>query len=271
MHELRKRGDGSFTNKMPIEDYIEHLSKVSQPHFQQELFTLILYNISMKQAMVKSAGWKPREKGNTAMFTHELTAEEVNVAITQRRNGHTTAGAAPGSQFLSAIDAVTKSVPHTNEAAKRARQDGEAHQHEFGLSHYFLTVTPDDDSSYIIQVYTNRLIDDDTPISSLSDEELVERGKLRTEIRIEHPGICAYFYELMMDIIIEEVIGWDIEKQEARSEGGLFGIPLALTATTEVTIQTGHMLCSHASRPKMVFSCDDLSRKTFDTMLFHQH
>jgi len=161
MHELRKHGDGSFTNKMPIEDYIEHLSKVSQPHFQQELFTLILYNISMKQAMVKSAGWKAREKGNAAMFAHELTAEEVNVAITQRRNGHTTAGAATGSQFLSAIDAVTKSVPHTNEAAKRARQDGEAHQHEFGLSHYFLTVTPDDDSSHIIQVYTNCLIDDD--------------------------------------------------------------------------------------------------------------
>jgi len=66
-----------------------------------------------------------------------------------------------------------------------------------------------------------------------SDEELVERGMLRTEIIIEQLGICAYFYELIMDIIIEEVIGWDVEKQGARSEGGFFGMPLALTATTE--------------------------------------
>ena len=61
MHEMRKRGDGSLTNKMPIEDYVEHLSKVLQPHFHHELFSLILYNISMKQSMVKSAGYKARD------------------------------------------------------------------------------------------------------------------------------------------------------------------------------------------------------------------
>lgn len=233
MHELRKRGDGSLTNKMPIEDYVEHLSRVSQPHFHHELFTLILYNISMKQAMVKNAGWKVREKGNAAMFAKELTAEDVNEAIGRKQSGHLASNSGAGGQFLSAIDAVSRAVPHTNEAAKRARQDGEAHQHQFGLSHYFLTVTPYDDNSYLVQVYSNHNIDDDTPVSSLSDEELQQRAKLRTELRIQHPGICAYFYELMMDILLEEVIGWDMKKRQPRPQGGLLGIPQAFTATTE--------------------------------------
>ena len=37
----------------------------------------------------------------------------------------------------------------------------------------------------------------------------------------------------MLEIVIEEVIGWDLKKNEARPEGGLFGIPLAFTASTE--------------------------------------
>jgi len=233
MHELRKRGDGSLTTKMPIEDYVEHVSRISQPHFHHELFTLILYNISMKQAMVKNAGWKVREKGNAAMFAKELTAEDVNEAIGRKQSGHLASNSGVGGQFLSAIDAVSRAVPHTNEAAKRARSDGEAHQHQFGLSHYFLTVTPDDDSSFLVQVFSGHNIDDDTPVSSLPDEELQQRAKLRTELRIQHPGVCAYFYELMQDILLEEVIGWDMKKGQPRSQGGLLGMPQAFTATTE--------------------------------------
>ena len=233
MHELRKRGDGSLTTKMPIEDYVEHLSRVSLPHFHHELFTLILYNISMKQAMVRTAGWKVREKGSAAMFAHELTTHDVNEAINRKQSGHVSAGQGTGAQFLSAVDAVARAVPHTNEAAKKAKQKGEAHQHEFGLANYFLTATPDDENSFLVQMFANKIIDNDSPVSLLSDDELLERAQLRTELRIKHPGICAYFYELMLQIILEEVVGWDFEKRRSRPEGGLLGIVKAFTASTE--------------------------------------
>ena len=61
-------------------------------------------------------------------------------------------GALGGRRFLDAVDAIAQAVPHTNEAAKRARRDGEAHQHHFGMASYFLTVTPDDDNSFLVQV-----------------------------------------------------------------------------------------------------------------------
>jgi hypothetical protein len=50
------------------------------------------------------------------------------------------------------VDATTKYVPHTNEASKRAPRESKSMQHRFGAFSYFLTVTPDDDNSVIVQV-----------------------------------------------------------------------------------------------------------------------
>ena len=233
LHENRKRPDGTMSRNVSIEEYVKHLSMLSQPQFHHDLFSLILYNMSMKQEMVKTAGWKVRDRGNAGAFAQELSAEEVTQAIHRKRSGHDISTSTVGSRFVGVIDAVSRSVPHTNEAAKRARQDGEAHQHYFGLPHFFLTTTPDDDNSFLVQVYAQTFIDDDTPVSQLTDEELRSRSSLRTELRIKHPGLCAFYYQLVLDIVIEEVIGWDVKKQSARPEGGLFGKPLAFTASTE--------------------------------------
>ena len=55
-----------------------------------------------------------------------------------------------------------------------------------------------------------------------------------SDVRIKYPGICAYFFELVLDIVIEEVIGWDLTKGRARDDiVGLFGLPEAFTASAE--------------------------------------
>ena len=100
------------------------------------------------------------------MFARELNTNEVAQAISNRQSGNVSSESSTGARFLRAIDAVSRAVPHTNEAAKRGRRHGEAMQHQFGLSHVFLTVTPDDDNSFIIQAFAGVEIDDDTPISN---------------------------------------------------------------------------------------------------------
>ena len=82
--------------------------------------------------------------------------------------------------FLKAMDAITGSAPHTNEAAKRAKRDGEAIQHHFGPPSFFLTVTPDDDNSFVVQVYSGLVIDDDVAVKKMSDAELMTCAKERT-------------------------------------------------------------------------------------------
>ena len=235
MHEVRLHTKGSLTCSTDIEEYVQHLTRLSQPHFHHELFTLILYNLSMKQAMVRNAGWRVRNKCDAQSLATELTIEQITEAISTRITaGRKRNYSTQGHKLLNAVDAIARAVPHTNEAAKQARSNGECIQHHFGTPSVFLTVTPDDNNSFLVQVYANDMIDNDQPVEQLSNEELVVRARKRTSLRIKYPGVCALFFEYALEIVIEEVIGWDMKKGKAREDKpGLFGVPQAYTATIE--------------------------------------
>lgn len=132
------------------------------------------------------------------------------------------------------MDAITGSAPHANEAARRAKRDGEAMQHHFGAPSYFLTVAPDDDNSFIIQVYSGVVVNDNVPISSLSDEELTSCARARTEIHLRCPGMCTFCFELALEMILEEVTGWSIIDEDFKENfAGIFAVPEAFVVTTE--------------------------------------
>jgi len=131
------------------------LSRISQPHFHRELFTLILYNMHMKQQMVRTASFRCRSNVSVATLGKELTIDDVSGAIASpNRNSHSRYHR--GRQLLNTVDSVAQSVPHSSEAAKRALRVAEAHQHKFGLSSYFASVAPDDNNSFIVQIFAYR-------------------------------------------------------------------------------------------------------------------
>jgi len=236
MQEVRLNSNGSFTTNTDIEDFVQHVSNISQPHFHHELFCLILYNLSMKQGMLRTARWKVRNKCDAIALAQELTMEHVSAAISTRvlSEGRKRKYGNGGEKLLDAVDAMAKAVPHTNEAAKQARSTGECIQHHFGTPSVFLTVTPDDESSYIIQVLLNRAVVGDADSGTMTDSELISSARERVNLRITYPGICALFFEYVLDIILEEVVGWDLKNGKAREDKpGLFGVPQAFTATVE--------------------------------------
>ena len=234
LNERRMNPDGSFTSSTDCLDFAQACSTNSQSHFHHELFVLILYNMVVKREMVRTAAFRSRNKANATQLATELTEEMVEEAINARANGSSySRRPTAGDNYLKGVDAIAKSVPHTNEAAKRARQDGHGLQHEFGLSSVFLTFCPDDDNSFFLQMFSGVLIDDETPVSNLTDEQLLKRAKQRTELRIKNPGLCALFFEFVLEIIIEEVIGWNMKDGKARERGGLFGMPEAFVFAIE--------------------------------------
>ena len=233
LHEVRLKGDDSSTTSTDVEEHLEHLSLVSLPQFHEELFCLILYNMLMKQQMVKTAGWKVRGNATAEALAEELSQEDVDAAISAKVNRTMHAMSGTGRQFLNAVDAIARSVPHSSEAAKRARCDAEAHQHHFGMPSMFLTVAPDDDNSFLVQVFLGVIVDDDQDVQSLSDEELAAHAKHRTSLHLKYPGISAFYFELMLEIIIRDVVGWDLENQCPTDVPGLMGVPQAVAASIE--------------------------------------
>jgi hypothetical protein len=127
----------------------------------------------MKQAMVRHAGFRVRNNADARMLAEEITTEDVTEAMSfARLNGGVntaTRNNDHGRQFLNAVDTIAGAVPHTNESAKRARRDAEAIQHHFGIPTYFLTIVPDDDNSFLVQIYSQVIIDDNQSINDLSE------------------------------------------------------------------------------------------------------
>jgi len=150
-----------------------------------------------------------------------LNAEDVQRTL-QAKAGNVTSGTRASQQFVKKIDAVSANLPHTNEAAKRARGLAYAHHHNLGAPNIFVTGQKDDDNCYLMQVYSGITIDNDTPVEELSDDELQKRAKERTELRLNYPGLSAYMFECLMEIIMEEVIGWDMKNRKSTGKG-LFG------------------------------------------------
>jgi hypothetical protein len=58
----------------------------------------------------------------------------------------------------------------------------------------------------------------------MTDEEIFKLSNLKTALRIELPGICAFFFEAMWNIVLHDVIGWDKQNNCPTTEsGGVFG------------------------------------------------
>jgi len=233
MEEPRLEPDGSMSNAIDLDAYLKHLSRLSMPHFHHDRFALILYNMSMRRTMVKNAGWRVRRKLTSSQIATDLRKEDLDRALDQRLRRQNTTGS--GGHFLNAVDAVTKSVPHSDGATKRARLEAESFCHKFGSPHVFLTVAPDDESSYFILVHTleTELLPSDFDPDRLTDEQLNEFYKVRHKTRIKYPGLCATFFEYALNIVLEEVVGWDLTEDKSKEEGGAFGRPLAYTAAVE--------------------------------------
>ena len=70
--------------------------------------------------MVKFASYKVRKKIDIETFSEQLTMNDVTTAIGARSNGIKIYN--KGEKFLSAIDSVTNTIPHSNEAAKKLEE-----------------------------------------------------------------------------------------------------------------------------------------------------
>ena len=231
MNEIRMRNNGSLTDLTDPKRYSEHLSKISMPHFHTQVFVIMLYSMWQKQMMLRNSSLKLRNEVTCTEIARNLCADEVEATVSARRHKYSV-HAPTSKSFLDAVDAVTKALPHTNAAASKARANAECLFHHFGPPAYFLTVSPDEETSFLMQVYTGVKIDGTEDIANLSDEQLFERSENRKQLRLKFPGMSAVCFEELLNIVLEEVVGVDVVNHEITGKG-LFGKLDAAMASIE--------------------------------------
>jgi hypothetical protein len=149
-------GHGAFSklhNKnMSFATYADHVHHLSLPNMHKADFNLILHNMFERDRVLRSGVWQCNKHFGlndpsvgdcfAAMTTRELTS-----AVNHVHNG-VVAGLGVGSMFLRTINACCKSMCHSNEASKEARQRMFSMINMFGLPAVFFMVTPDDSNIF---------------------------------------------------------------------------------------------------------------------------
>ena len=115
------------------------------------------------------------------------------------------------SQFIHAIDAITKALPHTNASTRKNKNVGECLQHYFGIATVFITISPDDENNFLIQVWCREDIKDNTFYND--DNFLHSKAKEHINLQINFPGVWALFFEEVLDVVIYELFGWDLVEE----------------------------------------------------------
>lgn len=223
MDESRMQPNGKMSSKTDLSQFLDHLSRKSDPLFQTSLLQLILYSMKNKARLLRSSGLQLKHKIDAQALAEGFDATDFSKACKGRREGKRKGGKISNT-LLDAVDATARDLPHSDKAAKLARSSMESMFHHLGMGSVFLTVTFDDENSLLLQVMTGVRLDKEENIDDLSDEELSKRAEKRRMIRFDFPGAAALNFEILLNILLEEVICWDINSNEAiNGKSGLFG------------------------------------------------
>ena len=226
--------------KIPISAFVDHWSRHSSPWFHRPHFVLMLFTVRINQEIFRSARFVTKKPISAKAISEGLTSDDLKSAAWFRKNRQRYQGTRAARSLLDAVDNTSRHLPHTAQAAKSALCKAEALQHTFGMGSLFLTVTPDDDNSILMQAYTGKLIDMNPDwyqpgfnLADMEDGPLKHLATERTQLRLQYPGISAMYYEAVLEIVIRDVIGWDLNTEAPTRQPGLFGTPLAFSCATE--------------------------------------
>ena len=189
--------------------------------------------------MVRQAFLQSRKDYNLISQFSNLKLDIIQKALETKDHGSNINTKIAG-KFMQLVQTVTKALPHTDGAARKARGDIEAMCCHFGHPSYFLTVTFDEINGIEMQAYTGIDIDINctTMINNLSKEELRKKAIWRKEISDKFPGYSAYYFSQLLDIVTEVIVGWDFKNNKPTEVGGLFGKPTAVSETIEEQSRT---------------------------------
>jgi len=233
VEEQRILSDGSFKSRLDLEEFLQHLTRLSQPVMHKPHFALVIYTLMSRIRLLNRARLQVKGKLNCDIIANGWNMEDLSRTINHRRRGYRNTGTTASKKILKAVDACSRALPHTNEAARVARSTAETLQHYFGIGTIWLTVNFDDDNSFLMEVLADNPIDSDDPLSILTDEQLDERARKRKLLRLEFPGLGSINFEMLIHIVMEEVIGWDMRRNRPTEKPGMYGICEAIAMALE--------------------------------------
>ena len=236
-------GIGNMTvsnKKRSGHEYYQHLISLSSPRFHEANFIVILYNMFEKERMVRKSYFKVSDQENEDFGN--IQESEIKQAID--RYIEDKSGSDVSDIFLQKLKAVTGGMSNSRTSNYTARQKMFSTISHFGLPCVLFTITPEDSMNFRIMTMARTGNRVDPPKLNCQDKELHDFVKESEDIRIKYPGLCSHDFENIVNITIEDLIGWDTEQRINIPNKGLFGdVDSWFMAVEEQGRKTLHLHC----------------------------
>ena len=245
--DLLPFGRGGFgeTRKIPISKkrLVAYYANLSTRQFQKIDFVLPLYDyivrtLSYNKAMVraklpsrmvdKDGSVMPQAVAYSKISKEDMRKSvEYQIECIKRKKLGQRAPRPPksvsglASSFFTDQKIANQTIQHSQAAANRNRQEVYAAHANNGKAHIWLTISPDDAKAYKVMWFALG------PEEAIPHANAIPLGTKRFKILSEHPVAAALHFQRVLDIIIEDIIGWCSKKGKPYKRGGLFGVPKA--------------------------------------------
>ena len=221
---------------------LQHYSRLSLHQMMRADFLLVVCSLYQSMRCFTNAVISCRSSWNRSTVGDEvskLSLEQLKQATRRVLDGIQPSDTM--QRLFSSVSASCRSVGQSNEAAKIARKKYFSLWHRFGSPSIFFTVSPCDECSFRVRLYSNSDCSHCIPSTSeiMSLQNCVLDLEFRKKIRSTYPGACAHEFESIMQIVIEVLIGW----KNGKGSSGIFGVPVAYADSVEE--QARYTLHSH--------------------------
>ena len=135
---------------------LKHYLHLSLPQMHRPDFVLVVAAMHNRMSAFNSGFIKAKSKfdgAEVASNVSQLSMKEVEEAAKRKDSNLRVSG--PANQLLNSISASCRPVGHSNEAAAEGRKKFFALSDYFGESSIFLTVTPDDENSFRVKMFSS--------------------------------------------------------------------------------------------------------------------
>jgi len=251
------RGGHNESRRIPLSrhEFIQHMLQLTTPRFRtHHSFWATGYDIQSQSSASNALHVKTLISPAMTLRTLEVTSLELQTQLKYQEacfKNYSAYQPKPiqpkNSSSVFALNNILNCGQRaswgSSEERKALQREAFAMELEFGQFSIMLTVCPDSFSNYRIQLMTH--IDSDyhfklstrhkngIEINTLLDSIKLPSKSSNAECASSDPFSCAVYFDTIMSIIIEEVIGYDMSKQQANELPGLFGYPIAFLISTE--------------------------------------
>ena len=241
--------DNRDQDKMGKVPHCKHLMLHSRKEFHKGDFACVMHDTHNRCKMVNRACVKVNNSDAREMA--QTTPGKIESAVDRMLNN--AKGTTVADQFLNAVKTSAGAMPHSSLAAMNAKSRMHAMMTSFGMPTLMHTVTPEDGHNFRARIHTGKrenCREQEMPCHTAEEKTTCDfRVQCQTD-RCDHPGLCAFDFEQVCEIIMEHLIGWNMSKHMNEELHGIFGEIIAWCfANEEQGRKTSH-------RHSLTWACD---------------